>query len=293
MQVYILCFKDNTQPLCCQDLLYNIGPNTNSINISRPSSPLTSFDVSCILFMIFIWLQIYQRVISDSWMWDGSCQYFLMLWYLVLTAVLLKLQGSWDVALWCWSRSSTLKMEAACSSETSLSTYKITQCKDSGNCYLKNSIRENMKNYVVTSLFSLVIFIHPSSLRLLVMKIQISDILHIFETLCRYWKIVFFLFCKRRWWKQTRLSRRAVFKELLQVSNPCYFSGFFLSVGMYYYRPSARTLAVRSQFHLVWTNPLRSVSLRVLYWRKPLRVLCGCICGDRLHYTKSWILNLK
>jgi hypothetical protein len=57
------------------------------------------------------------------------------------------------VALCCWSRSSTLKMERACSSGTSLSTNKITRPKDSENCYLNNSIHENLKTYVVASPF--------------------------------------------------------------------------------------------------------------------------------------------
>jgi hypothetical protein len=44
-------------------------------------------------------------------------------------------------------------METAYSSETSLSTNKITQCKDSENCNLNNSIRENLKTNAVNCLF--------------------------------------------------------------------------------------------------------------------------------------------
>jgi hypothetical protein len=43
--------------------------------------------------------------------------------------------------------------ETACLSEMSVSTNKITRNKDSENCYLNNSVHENLKSYVVTSLF--------------------------------------------------------------------------------------------------------------------------------------------
>jgi len=53
------------------------------------------------------------------------------------------------------------------------------------------------------------------------MKIQISDILHIFgDTVSLLENCFFFYFVKNA--AKKRLSRRTVFKELLQFSKACY-----------------------------------------------------------------------